>query len=65
MTEDCGNCQQPRPPALRMEVMLDMLPVVVWQLMLPHQPRWQRPATPLATMRLSVHPTKGALEILR
>lgn len=34
VAEDCGNGQQSRPPALRVEVMLDMLAVIVRLLML-------------------------------
>ena len=37
VAEDGGDRQQPRPPALRVEVVLDMLPVIVRLLMLANQ----------------------------
>ena len=45
--------------------MLDMLAMIVRLLMLADQIGGQRSAAPLAAVRLSVHPGKSSLEILR
>ena len=63
VTEYNSDREQSRPPALRVEVMLDMLAVIVRLLMLANQTGRQRPTAPLAAMRLSVHSGKSAMKV--
>ncbi|HEY9172727.1 MAG TPA: hypothetical protein VI136_10630 [Verrucomicrobiae bacterium] len=63
MAEDYGNRQQSRSPALIVKMMLEVFPVIVWLLMLPHQASRQRPAAPLAAVRLRVHSGESALKV--
>lgn len=63
MTENDGDREQSCLPAQCMKVMPDVFAMVMWLLMLMHLVGRQRPAAPLAAMRLRVHLRKHPVEV--